>query len=177
MQEGEIRRVGSVQSQKVDVRLIAATHRDLKTLAKTGQFREDLYYRLHVISLKLPALRERGNDVMEIARAFLARQCTRMGRAPLSFAHDAEQAIRHYPWPGNVRELENAIERAVILSESQEIHADLLGIDIEPGRPRGRLRRRPRPRPGGPRPATTSPPRTFRWKTTSSTSSSSTRTT
>ncbi|MHA5867979.1 two-component system response regulator CbrB, partial [Pseudomonas aeruginosa] len=88
-------------------------------------------YRLHVISLKLPALRERGNDVMEIARAFLARQCTRMGRAPLSFAHDAEQAIRHYPWPGNVRELENAIERAVILSESQEIHADLLGIDIE----------------------------------------------
>lgn len=101
------------------------------TLAKTGQFREDLYYRLHVISLKLPALRERGNDVMEIARAFLARQCTRMGRAPLSFAHDAEQAIRHYPWPGNVRELENAIERAVILSESQEIHADLLGIDIE----------------------------------------------
>lgn len=131
LQEGEIRRVGSVQSQKVDVRLIAATHRDLKTLAKTGQFREDLYYRLHVISLKLPALRERGNDVMEIARAFLARQCTRMGRAPLSFAHDAEQAIRHYPWPGNVRELENAIERAVILSESQEIHADLLGIDIE----------------------------------------------
>ncbi len=102
MQEGEIRRVGSVQSQKVDVRLIAATYRDLKTLAKTGQFREDLYYRLHVISLKLPALRERGNDVMEIARAFLARQCTRMGRASLSFAHDAEQAIRHYPWPGNV---------------------------------------------------------------------------
>ncbi|MCO4038529.1 two-component system response regulator CbrB [Pseudomonas aeruginosa] len=131
LQEGEIRRVGSVQSQKVDVRLIAATHRDLKTLAKTGQFREDLYYRLHVISLKLPALRERGNDVMKIARAFLARQCTRMGRASLSFAHDAEQAIRHYPWPGNVRELENAIERAVILSESQEIHADLLGIDIE----------------------------------------------
>ncbi|WP_337058892.1 sigma-54-dependent transcriptional regulator [Pseudomonas sp. USHLN015] len=131
LQEGEIRRVGSVQSQKVDVRLIAATHRDLKTLAKTGQFREDLYYRLHVISLKLPALRERGNDVIEIARAFLARQCTRMGREDLRFAHDAEQAIRHYPWPGNVRELENAIERAVILCESPDISADLLGIDIE----------------------------------------------
>ncbi|MFI8745243.1 sigma-54-dependent transcriptional regulator [Pseudomonas sp. NPDC077186] len=131
LQEGEIRRVGSVQSQKVDVRLIAATHRDLKTLAKTGQFREDLYYRLHVIALKLPALRERGSDVSEIAQAFLARQCTRMGREPLRFAQDAEQAIRHYPWPGNVRELENAIERAVILCEGAEISADLLGIDIE----------------------------------------------
>ncbi|BAU76575.1 sigma-54-dependent transcriptional regulator [Metapseudomonas furukawaii] len=131
LQEGEIRRVGSVQSQKVDVRLIAATHRDLKTLAKTGQFREDLYYRLHVISLKLPALRERGNDVLEIARAFLARQCAQMGRENLRFATDAEQAIRHYNWPGNVRELENAIERAVILCESPDISADLLGIDIE----------------------------------------------
>ncbi|MGH8354527.1 MAG: sigma-54 interaction domain-containing protein, partial [Pseudomonas sp.] len=131
LQEGEIRRVGSVQSQKVDVRLIAATHRDLKTLAKTGQFREDLYYRLHVIALKLPALRERGADVSEIARAFLSRQCARMGHAELRFAADAEQAIRHYPWPGNVRELENAIERAVILCESPEISADLLGIDIE----------------------------------------------
>ncbi|MGQ7959420.1 sigma-54-dependent transcriptional regulator [Pseudomonas sp. SP16.1] len=131
LQEGEIRRVGSVQSQKVDVRLIAATHRDLKTLAKTGQFREDLYYRLHVIALKLPALRERGSDVSEIAQAFLLRQCARMGREPLRFAQDAEQAIRHYAWPGNVRELENAIERAVILCEGAEISADLLGIDIE----------------------------------------------
>ncbi len=131
LQEGEIRRVGSVQSQKVDVRLIAATHRDLKTLAKTGQFREDLYYRLHVIALKLPPLRERGNDVLEIARAFLARQCQRMGNDSMHFSRDAEQAIRHYSWPGNVRELENAIERAAILSESAEIDATLLGIDIE----------------------------------------------
>ncbi|WP_296222184.1 sigma-54-dependent transcriptional regulator [Pseudomonas sp. UBA2684] len=131
LQEGEIRRVGSVQSQKVDVRLIAATHRDLKTLSKIGQFREDLYYRLHVIALKLPPLRERGSDVIEIARAFLLRQCTRMGRGDLQFAADAEQAIRHYPWPGNVRELENAIERAVILCESTAISAELLGIDIE----------------------------------------------
>jgi DNA-binding NtrC family response regulator len=131
LQEGEIRRVGSVQSQKVDVRLIAATHRDLKGLAKIGQFREDLYYRLHVIALKLPALRERGADVSEIARAFLLRQCMRQGREDLYFAPDAEQAIRHYPWPGNVRELENAIERAVILCESTAISAELLGIDIE----------------------------------------------
>jgi two-component system response regulator HydG len=131
LQEGEIRRVGSVQSQKVDVRLIAATHRDLKTLAKIGQFREDLYYRLHVIALKLPALRERGEDVVEIARSFLIRQRTRQGRPELSFAPSAEQAIRQYSWPGNVRELENAIERAVILCEGNSISAELLGIDIE----------------------------------------------
>ncbi|MFC6335428.1 response regulator [Pseudomonas sp. CCM 7891] len=131
LQEGEIRRVGSVQSQKVDVRLIAATHRDLKSLAKIGQFREDLYYRLHVIALKLPALRERGADVNEIANAFLIRQSARVNRTDLKFATDAEQAIRHYSWPGNVRELENAVERAVILSESPEISAELLGIDIE----------------------------------------------
>ncbi|RRV04084.1 sigma-54-dependent Fis family transcriptional regulator [Pseudomonas sp. v388] len=131
LQEGEIRRVGSVQSQKVDVRLIAATHRDLKTLAKNGEFREDLYYRLHVIALKLPALRERGSDVSEIARAFLTRQSAKAGRSDLKFGPDAEQAIRHYSWPGNVRELENAVERAVILCENPEITADLLGIDIE----------------------------------------------
>jgi len=131
LQEGEIRRVGSVQSQKVDVRLIAATHRDLKSLAKIGQFREDLYYRLHVIALKLPALRERGADVNEIANAFLLRQSARVNRTDLTFAADAEQAIRHYSWPGNVRELENAVERAVILSESPQISAELLGIDIE----------------------------------------------
>ena len=131
LQEGEIRRVGSVQSQKVDVRLIAATHRDLKTLSKTGQFREDLYYRLHVIALKLPPLRERGADVLEIARAFLARQSARMGRTDLHFGPDAEQAIHHYSWPGNVRELENAIERSVILCDGSTISAELLGIDIE----------------------------------------------
>jgi two-component system, NtrC family, response regulator HydG len=131
LQEGEIRRVGSVQSQKVDVRLIAATHRDLKSLAKVGQFREDLYYRLHVIALKLPPLRERGSDVIEIANVFLARQAARLGREGLRFGPDAESAIRHYSWPGNVRELENAVERAVILSEGTQLSADLLGIDIE----------------------------------------------
>jgi len=130
LQDGEIRRVGAVQSQRVDVRLIAATHRDLKSLAKVGQFREDLYYRLHVISLQLPALRERGADVTEIAQAFLARQSAAMDRPDLRFSALAEQAIRLYSWPGNVRELENAIERSVILCEGTEISADLLGIDI-----------------------------------------------
>ena len=131
LQEGEIRRVGSVQSQKVDVRLIAATHRDLKSLARSGQFREDLYYRLHVIALHLPALREREDDVLEIARVFLQRQCTRLGRDNLQFSAEALEGIRHYAWPGNVRELENAIERAVILCEGNSIPLDLLGIDVE----------------------------------------------
>jgi two-component system response regulator HydG len=90
-----------------------------------------LYYRLHVIALKLPALRERGADVNEIANAFLARQSLKAGRNDLRFAPDAEHAIRHYSWPGNVRELENAVERAVILCESPDISAELLGIDIE----------------------------------------------
>lgn len=131
LQEGEIRRVGSVQSHKVDVRLIAATHRDLKGLAKVGRFREDLFYRLHVIALKLPALRERGGDINEIANAFLIRQSARANRSDLRFSAEAEQAIRYYSWPGNVRELENAVERSVILSESSEISAELLGIDVE----------------------------------------------
>ncbi len=131
LQEGEIRRVGSVQSQKVDVRLIAATHRDLKTLARQNQFREDLYYRLNVIALMLPPLRERGQDILEIASSFLLRQGKRMERSDLRFTQEAEQAIRHYSWPGNVRELENAIERAAILCEGPDICAELLGIDVE----------------------------------------------
>src|SRR5690554_6625228 len=131
LQEGEIRRVGAVQSQKVDVRLIAATHRDLKNLAKQGQFREDLYYRLNVIALKLPPLRERGADILEIADTLLARQCERMGRTPMHFDEEARKVIRHYGWPGNVQELENAVERAVILCESEKIPAELLGIDLE----------------------------------------------
>ncbi|MBB3104940.1 sigma-54-dependent transcriptional regulator [Azomonas macrocytogenes] len=131
LQEGEIRRVGSVQSQKVNVRLVAATHRDLKTLAKTGQFREDLYYRLNVIALKLPPLRERDSDVLEIAEAFLERQNSQQETGRLHFSREAKRAILSYTWPGNVRELENAVERATILSEKPEIDAEYLGIDID----------------------------------------------
>src|SRR5690554_3505102 len=133
LQESEIRRVGSVQSQKVDVRLVAATHRDLKTLARQGLFREDLYYRLNVIELRLPPLRERGDDVMLIAEALLARIGRNMGTPSLHFSKEATESILHYQWPGNVRELENAIERAAILCDEDEISTDLLGIepDIE----------------------------------------------
>ena len=131
LQEGEIRRVGSVQSQKVDIRLIAATHRDLKSLSQSGLFREDLYYRLHVIALNLPALRERGDDIIEIAKALLEQQRLRLDREPMKFSKQTLTTLEKYPWPGNVRELENAIERAVILCEGTEINTELLGIDVE----------------------------------------------
>ncbi|MBU2709452.1 sigma-54-dependent Fis family transcriptional regulator [Zooshikella sp. WH53] len=130
LQEGEIRRVGSVNSQRVSVRLIAATHRNLKSLAQKGEFREDLYYRLNVIEIRLPPLRERGSDVTDIAERFLERQCAKLGRKRHYFAPETYQAINEYDWPGNVRELENAIERAVILCDSDIISPDLLSIDI-----------------------------------------------
>ncbi|TVP90212.1 MAG: sigma-54-dependent Fis family transcriptional regulator [Pseudomonadaceae bacterium] len=131
LQEGEIRRVGSVQSNKVDVRLVAATHRNLKAMARQGLFREDLFYRLNVIELRLPPLRERGEDVMQIAQALLLRAARNMQTEPLQFTAEAAEAIRHYTWPGNVRELENAIERAAIMCDDSDISTDLLGIELD----------------------------------------------
>ncbi|GFZ78424.1 transcriptional regulator [Pseudohongiella nitratireducens] len=130
LQESEIRKVGSVQSRKVDVRLVAATHRDLKQLVIDGDFREDLYYRINVMALLLPPLKERGNDILELADAILERTCKRLKSPLLNFTEGATQAISTYPWPGNVRELENAIERAVVLAESDKIGPELLAIDL-----------------------------------------------
>ena len=134
LQEGEVRRVGSIATKKVSVRLIAATHRDLKSLTRTGEFREDLYYRLNVVKLTLPPLRERQGDLLPLANLFLKQNCESLGKASLSFAPDTIDLILQYQWPGNIRELENAIERAVILCEGEEISPELLGIeaDIEP---------------------------------------------
>ena len=134
LQESEIRKVGSVQSKKVDVRLVVATHRDLKQLVVDGLFREDLYYRINVMTLLIPPLRDRGNDILELADAILIRTCKRLKTPVLSFADSASQAIAKYPWPGNVRELENAIERAVVLAEDAVIGEELLAI--EPEKPR-----------------------------------------
>jgi len=131
LQEGEIRRVGAVQPLKVDVRLIAATHRDLKSRARSGQFREDLYYRLYVMELRMPPLRARENDILELADAFLSKQADKMGCDALSFSPEALELLRSYHWPGNVRELENAIERAVILADGKQITPDLLGLELE----------------------------------------------
>ena len=131
LQESEIRKVGSVQSKKVDVRLVVATHRDLKQLVVDGLFREDLYYRINVMTLLIPPLRDRGNDILELADAILIRTCKRLKTPVLSFADSASQAIAKYPWPGNVRELENAIERAVVLAEYAVIGEELLAIETE----------------------------------------------
>lgn len=131
LQEGEVRPIGSVKPRKVDVRLLAATHRNLQKLCQEGKFREDLFYRINVVNLNLPALRERGKDLFQIAEHLLAKFCKKMGRPLLELAPDAIQAITTYAWPGNIRELENSIQRAVILcDEGQPITHDLLGINL-----------------------------------------------
>jgi DNA-binding NtrC family response regulator len=131
IQEGEIRRIGSVESRKVDVRLICATHRDLQQLTQAGKFRQDLFYRINVMRLQLPPLRDRGKDILELAEYILSQRAGQLGCGARHFSPKAIQAITTYTWPGNVRELENAVERALILSEAEEIDNELLGIDLE----------------------------------------------
>jgi DNA-binding NtrC family response regulator len=132
LQEGEVRPIGSVESRKVDVRLVAATHRDLGKLSREGKFREDLYFRINVVQLKLPPLRERGKDILALAETFVQRYCAELKKPPLVLSPEAIQAITTYTWPGNIRELENAIQRAVILCEDErEISHSLLAIDLD----------------------------------------------
>lgn len=133
LQEGEVRPIGSVVSRKVDIRLVAATHRNLRKMCEEGAFREDLYYRINVINLDLPALRERGKDVLTLAEHFLQSFGKKLSlEYEPHFAPDAIQAITTYSWPGNIREMENAIQRAVILCDPGEpISHDLLGINLK----------------------------------------------
>lgn len=131
LQEGEIRRIGSVVPVKVNVRVIVATHRDLKKLSSQGKFRQDLFYRLNVMQILLPPLRERGKDIVELANTFLNRYCEKMHKPAAKFSAQSIQAITTYHWPGNIRELENVVERAVILSDEPLITDDLLDIDLE----------------------------------------------
>lgn len=131
VQEGEIRAIGSVQSRRVNVRLVAATHRNLRVLCEESRFRSDLYYRINVVELVLPPLRERDRDILRLAEAFLEDACQRHEKPARRFSPEAIQAITCYRWPGNVRELENAIERAVIMGEDEEIPNEALCIDLE----------------------------------------------
>jgi DNA-binding NtrC family response regulator len=120
LQEREFTRVGGVQSIKVDVRIVAATNKNLEDLVRKGQFREDLYYRINVIALYLPPLRERGEDVALLAKHFLAKRIEEENRTPQEFAKDAVDLLSRYPWPGNVREMENIIEQAFIWSKGSD---------------------------------------------------------
>ncbi|WP_193161494.1 sigma-54-dependent transcriptional regulator [Microbulbifer hainanensis] len=133
LQEGEVRPIGAVESRKVDVRLVAATHRNLRQLAAERKFREDLYYRINVVQMTLAPLRERGKDVLAIAENLLEKFCARVERPTLKLSPEAIQAVTTYTWPGNVRELENAIQRAVILTDDHctEINHRTLDIDLD----------------------------------------------
>jgi Nif-specific regulatory protein len=128
LQEGELERVGGSRTIKVDVRLIAATHRDLEAAVEAGEFREDLYYRLNVMPILPPPLRERMEDLPEIAGHLLERLGGIQGRK-LSLTAAGQRRLAQHNWPGNVRELENCLERASVMSLNGEIDADLIRID------------------------------------------------
>jgi two-component system, NtrC family, response regulator AtoC len=130
LQEREFERVGGTQPIAVDVRVIAATNRDLSNAMKDGRFREDLYYRLNVIPVSLPPLRERKEDIPMLAKYFLRRFATETKKTFIAITADAEAKLIGYPWPGNVRELANVIERVVVLSDGPEIAGENLPLHI-----------------------------------------------
>jgi transcriptional regulator with GAF, ATPase, and Fis domain len=126
IQEREFMRLGGTENIKVDVRILAATNSDLRKMVVEGKFREDLFYRLNVITLNLPPLRERKEDIPQLAEHFLRKFCAENSRDGLSFTPEALKVMMDYAWPGNVRELENAVERAVVLSSGASLGTDLL---------------------------------------------------
>ena len=126
LQERRFRRVGGTEEVEADIRIIAATNRDLTRMVAEGQFREDLFYRINVIPVRLPPLRERLDDIPLLAEHFTARFATQMGKPVGSVSGAAMACLQAYPWPGNIRELENAIERAVALERSPSILVESL---------------------------------------------------
>jgi len=135
LQEREFQRLGSTRPLKANVRVIAATNRDLKKAMERGDFREDLFYRLQVFDIKLPPLRERPRDILPLSEAFLQDIGQLFGRPPAGLTRDAKDALLRYHWPGNVRQLRNALERAAILCEGGLITAEHLSLDPEPSAP------------------------------------------
>ncbi|ATB45665.1 sigma-54-dependent transcriptional regulator [Corallococcus macrosporus] len=121
LQEKEIQRVGGEDTLKVDVRVVSATHRDLQAEVKAGRFREDLYYRLHIVPLTLPPLRERPEDIPVLARHFVAKHAVRVNRRVTGLDDSALRALARHAWPGNVRELENVIEQALVFAEGERL--------------------------------------------------------
>ncbi|MBF5044661.1 sigma-54-dependent Fis family transcriptional regulator [Aggregicoccus sp. 17bor-14] len=135
LQEREVRRVGENQSRKVDVRILAATHRNLLDEVAAGRFRQDLYYRLRVIELKVPPLRERREDLLPLARLLLADASERLGRRVTGLTPAAADQLLRYAWPGNVRELQNALERAVALCEGTRVEPEDLPEEVRAAPP------------------------------------------
>ncbi len=127
LQEGEVRPIGGSASIKVDVRLIAATLRDLRAEVEAGRFREDLFYRLNVVPIAIPPLRDRPEDIPQLAKFFVARHAQRHGRGTVELTDEALEALAEQPWAGNVRELENVLERALVLSDGPVIDLTFLG--------------------------------------------------
>ena len=125
LQEHEFERLGSTRTQQVDVRVVAATHRDLKQMVEEGMFRSDLYYRLHVFPLAVPPLRDRREDIPLIVRHFVSKYSQQMNRRIVTISPRTLEVITNYDWPGNVRELQNFIERSVILSPGSSLRAPL----------------------------------------------------
>ncbi|WP_058545355.1 sigma-54 interaction domain-containing protein [Pseudomonas fluorescens] len=144
LQEGEIRPLGSNDTHHVDVRIIAATHRDLKQLMEEGKFREDLYYRLAQFPIPLPALRQRDGDIIELARHFADKACTLLQRDPVRWSDAALDHLAAYDFPGNVRELKSIVERAVLLCESGELLVEHFSLHIQTPAERGRVSLRER---------------------------------
>ncbi|MBL8681159.1 MAG: sigma-54-dependent Fis family transcriptional regulator [Myxococcales bacterium] len=134
LQEKEFERVGGNETLKVDVRIIAASNVDLRERVRKGLFREDLYYRLNVITLEVPPLRERRSDIGPLATFFLRRYAAENGKRLEGFSDDAMERLLAYPWPGNVRELEHAIERAVVLARGGNVEVEHLPANIQGGR-------------------------------------------
>ena len=135
LQEGEVRRVGDARTIRVDVRVLAATHQDLAQAVVAGTFREDLFYRLNVVGLRLPPLRERAEEIEPLARRFLARHAARLGMPEKPLSGDALRLLLSWRWPGNVRELENALERALVLSDGDEIGPEALPDELRTAAP------------------------------------------
>ena len=129
LQDGEMRQVGSDRAHQVDIRLLAATNRNLKQMVQDNEFRSDLYFRLHVVEIELPPLRDRGSDIQQLSEALLEQICRQLNRPTMELSAEALGAIGQYQWPGNVRELKNAIERAVILTDGNQISLETLAID------------------------------------------------
>jgi transcriptional regulator with GAF, ATPase, and Fis domain len=134
LQESEFERVGDDVTRSVDVRVVAATNRNLEQLIVDGEFREDLFYRLSVFPIIVPPLRDRGEDVIQLAQHFLERACNEFGRPVLTLTRAQANVLFEYNWPGNIRELKNVIERAVILSPGNVLRLDLSMPAVAPGR-------------------------------------------